>query len=166
MPVLHAAVCCRFWLSGVACCLPAVLDVRHCFGRPPTVLAAGVASRLPAVLDARRRSLRFGTGELRSAPALPSGPAPEPLRPHPDFILAPLRNHSGLTPTSSRPRPGTTPSLAPTSSRPRPGITTEPVPERVVHRVPGRPLLINYRKLWPEICRKAPGIGYFCEKQP
>ena len=145
MPAIASAARCRFWMSGVA-------------------------SRLPTVLDARRRSLRFGTGELRSAPALPSGLAPsfapEPLRPHPDFIPAPLRNHSGLTPTSSRPRSGTTPSLAPTSSRPRLGTTTEPVPERVVPRVPGRPLLINYRKLWPEICRKAPGIGYFCEKQP
>lgn len=129
MPVLHAAVCCRFWLPGVACCLPAVLDVRHCFGRPPTVLAAGVASRLPAVLDACRRSLRFGTGELRSAPALPFGPAPsfapEPLRPHPYFILAPLRNHS-------QPYPG----LALEPLRPHPDFI--PAPPRNHHRTRSR----------------------------
>lgn len=151
-PVLHAAVRRRFWMSAIASA------VRRRFWM------SGVASRLTVVLDARRRSLRFGTGELRSAPALPSGPAPEPLRASPR--------------ASSRPRSGTTPSLAPSFAPeplpvlPRPcplappRTRPEPVPERVVHRVPGRPLLINYRKLWPEICRKAPGIGYFCEKQP
>ena len=162
-PVLRVA-CRRFWMSGVA-------------------------SRLPAVLDARRRSLRFGTGELRSAPALPSGPAPsfapDPLRPHsetipsfaPEPLRASLRLHPGPAPEPlralSRPHPGPAPEPLRASPRNHSGLTStssrtrpEPVPERVVHRVPGRLLLINYRKLWPEICRKAPGIGYFCEKQP
>lgn len=113
MPVLHAAVCCRFWLPGVACCLPAVLDARHCFGRPPTVLdvrccesLAGGSGCPPTVAAVRHRgtSVRPGLAlwprsELRpgttpASPLLHPGPAPEPLRPHPDFIPAPPRNHS------------------------------------------------------------------------
>lgn len=115
-PVLHAA-CRRFWMPAIASA------VRRRFWM------SGVASRLPAVLDACRRSLRFGTGELRSAPALPSGPAPsfapEPLRPHPYFILAPLRNHS-------QPYPG----LALEPLRPHPDFI--PAPPRNHHRTRSR----------------------------
>lgn len=151
--VLRVA-CRRFWMSAIASA------VRRRFW-------------LPVLRVACRRFWMPADGRCGSAPGNFGPPRPCPLAP----LRASPRNHSGLTPTSSWPRSGTTPSLTPalpwnhsgltpTSSRPRPGTTTEPVPERVVPRVPGRPLLINYRKLWPEICRKAPGIGYFCEKQP